>query len=586
MGRQGVIQVIKQEIMEEISGSHCFQGNSDKTFPKKEEMDAVSSAVISTTAVNSISSSTQLLSFKDCSLHHKQPFDESLQLHDAARKALLASFRQTSSRQPEESVLRRMDPADDLQLMCTKKCIPCHRCGSSMKFFMRRVKYLNTVKEYPAYRCMKKKCQTFRSPRTLARECNMLLRQGFGDGRFMSVAPTTNATRQLKEAFPDHFNKQEMDGLQGFPTTLRDDFDANSTANSIIREKEAWYALRNAKQSLDILAQTDGGLSLRLHRIISEIHALATQFKEIPKKEKSINTALECNSGMVGTDGMHEMDDEGYDSMRRSTANDLMTLTVGGDSRSSFDTELKSETSSVDSCIMMKMPSSTSALSPSVIPVQPLRWINISRHSPSFSVKMVDSSGSASRQAVDERKHIVTGEQGTTVYESFLSCPSANANSSLESTTVSRVNTTASSPLLPNIMYDQPSTSYNYSTVTANSIVESNCQVSTNDNNERTPKSEPIPIYIRPSELCFDDVTDGGEILNEFFVPSSTANFQPSKSTTTNDTTLTTPVMSTGQNTTIPIVTFAQLWNFNEQYDHKETNPLSSQATSATICPL
>ncbi|VDM20734.1 unnamed protein product [Wuchereria bancrofti] len=557
MGRQGVIQVIKQEIMEEISGSHCFQGNSNKTFPKKEEMDAVSSAVISTTAINPISSSTQLLSFKG---------------------------------QPEESVLRRMDPADDLQLMCTKKCIPCHRCGSSMKFFMRRVKYLNTVKEYPAYRCMKKKCQTFRSPRTLARECNMLLRQGFGDGRFMSVAPTTNATRQLKEAFPDHFNKQEMDGLQGFPTTLRDDFDvfsnnstllANSTANSIIREKEAWYALRNAKQSLDILAHTDGGLSLRLHRIINEIHALATQFKEIPKKE-----TLECNSGVVGTDGMHEMDDEGYDSMRRSTtANDLMSLTLGGDSRSSFDTELKSETSSVDSCIMMKMPSSTSALSPStVIPVQPLRWINISRHSPSFSVKMVDSSGSATRQTVDERKHIVTGEQGTTVYESFLSCPSGNASSSLESTTVPRVNTTAPSPSLPNIMYNQPSTSYNYSTVTANSVAESNCQVSTNDDNERTPKNEPIPIYIRPSELCFDDVTDGGEILSEFFVPSSTANFQPSKSTTTNDTTLTTPVMSTGQNTTIPIVTFAQLWNFNEQYDHKETNPLSSQATSATIC--
>uniref|UniRef100_A0A1I8ENW2 Uncharacterized protein n=1 Tax=Wuchereria bancrofti TaxID=6293 RepID=A0A1I8ENW2_WUCBA len=578
MGRQGVIQVIKQEIMEEISGSHCFQGNSNKTFPKKEEMDAVSSAVISTTAINPISSSTQLLSFKDYCLHYKQSFDESLQLHDAAR-----NFRQTSSRQPEESVLRRMDPADDLQLMCTKKCIPCHRCGSSMKFFMRRVKYLNTVKEYPAYRCMKKKCQTFRSPRTLARECNMLLRQGFGDGRFMSVAPTTNATRQLKEAFPDHFNKQEMDGLQGFPTTLRDDFDANSTANSIIREKEAWYALRNAKQSLDILAHTDGGLSLRLHRIINEIHALATQFKEIPKKE-----TLECNSGVVGTDGMHEMDDEGYDSMRRSTtANDLMSLTLGGDSRSSFDTELKSETSSVDSCIMMKMPSSTSALSPStVIPVQPLRWINISRHSPSFSVKMVDSSGSATRQTVDERKHIVTGEQGTTVYESFLSCPSGNASSSLESTTVPRVNTTAPSPSLPNIMYNQPSTSYNYSTVTANSVAESNCQVSTNDDNERTPKNEPIPIYIRPSELCFDDVTDGGEILSEFFVPSSTANFQPSKSTTTNDTTLTTPVMSTGQNTTIPIVTFAQLWNFNEQYDHKETNPLSSQATSATICPL
>lgn len=59
----------------------------------------------------------------------------------------------------------------------------------------------------------------------------------------------------------------------------------NSATSSVIREKEAWYALRNAKQSLDILTHTDGGLSLRLHRIISEIHALATQFKEIPKKE-------------------------------------------------------------------------------------------------------------------------------------------------------------------------------------------------------------------------------------------------------------------------------------------------------------
>lgn len=69
---------------------------------------------------------------------------------------------------------------------------------------------------------------------------------------------------------------------------------------------------------------------------------------------ESVNKTLECSNGPVGTDGMHEMDDEGYDSMRRSTATDLISLTLGGDSRSSFDTELKSETSSVDSCILMK----------------------------------------------------------------------------------------------------------------------------------------------------------------------------------------------------------------------------------------
>uniref|UniRef100_A0A0R3RT45 DM domain-containing protein n=1 Tax=Elaeophora elaphi TaxID=1147741 RepID=A0A0R3RT45_9BILA len=514
MGRQGVVQIIKQEIMEEISGSRCLQKNPNTTFSKKEEMDAVSSAVISTTAVNPISpSSAQLLPFKG---------------------------------QSEESMLRRVDPADDLQLMCTKKCIPCHRCGSSMKFFMRRVKYLNTVKEYPAYRCMKKKCQTFRSPRTLARECNMLLRQGFGDGRFMSVAPTTNATRQLKEAFPDHFNKQEMDGLQGFPTTFRDDFDAfsnnstplaNSAVSSVIREKEAWYALRNAKQSLDILAHTDGGLSLRLHRIISEIHALATQLKEISKKE-----VMECSSGLMETDGMHEMDDEGYESMRRSTATDLMSLTLGGDSRSSFENELKSETSSIDSCVLMKMPSSTSTLSPSVTPVQPLRWINISRHSPSFGVKMVDGIGSAARQTVDQRKHTVIEQHANTIYESFSNCPNGNISNPLESTIISRTNGTSSS-LLPNIMYDQPSTSYNYGTatsVTVNTVTESNSQLDTNNSSEG--KNEPIPIYVRPSELCFDDVADSGEILSEFFMPSTTSNFQPPKSTTTSSTTPTSPV--------------------------------------------
>ncbi|EFO17242.1 hypothetical protein LOAG_11258, partial [Loa loa] len=243
------------------------------------------------------------------------------------------------------------------------------------------------------------------------------------------------------------------------------------------------------------------------------------------------------------------MDDEGYDSMRRSTAaTDLLSLTLGGDSRSSFDTELKSETSSVDSCILMKMPSSTSGLSPNVTPVQPLRWINISRHSPSFSVKMVDSTGSPTRQTIDQRKHTVTEQQGATVYESFPNCLNGNTSNSHEPTTIQRLSTaissSSSSSSLPNIIYDQPSTSYNYGTatnITTNLVTESNQQLSTNNNSERISKNEPIPIYVRPSELCFDDIADSGEILSEFFIPSSTSSFQQSKSPTTNDTTLTTP---------------------------------------------
>ncbi|KAM3722363.1 Pestheic acid cluster transcriptional regulator [Dirofilaria immitis] len=573
MGRQGVIQVIKQEIMEEINGSRCLQRDSNKIFLKKEEMDAISSSAVTTTAINSISSSTQVSSFKA---------------------------------QPDESILRRIDPADDLQLMCTKKCIPCHRCGSSMKFFMRRVKYLNTVKEYPAYRCMKKKCQTFRSPRTLARECNMLLRQGFGDGRFMNVTPTTNATRQLKEAFPDHFNKQEIDGSQGYSTTFRDDFDAFSnnpallanptTTSNIIREKEAWYALRNAKQSLDILAHTDGGLSLRLQRIIGEIYAMAAQFKEIPKKDGSFNTVIECNnSRQMEIDRMHDMmDDEGDDgwtSMKRSTVNDLISATHTGsdsESRSLFHTE----TSSVDTCILMKMSSSTSTLSTNITPVQPLRWINISRHSPSFSVKMVDSSNSAIRQTVvDQKKQTINEQQqqSTNIYESFSNCPDDNANSIQKPTTILRSNTALSSLSLPSIVHDQLSTGYNYGTtmnINTNMVTKTNPELGKNNNNEEISKNEPIPIYVRPSELCFDDITDSGEILSEFFMPSTTtSNFQPSKSTTTNGITLSTPGMSTNSNT-IPLVTFAQFWNFNEQNDHKKANPTLSPATSATICPL
>ncbi|VDO35446.1 unnamed protein product, partial [Onchocerca flexuosa] len=169
------------------------------------------------------------------------------------------------------------------------------------------------------------------------------------------------------------------------------------------------------------------------------------------------------------------------------------------------------------------------------------------------------------------------------------SSPNDNGNSVNESTTVLRTKTTSSSSSVSNIIYEQPSTSFNYDTntnVAANPVTESNPQINSSDKNEETSKNEPIPIYIRPSELCFDDVDDSGEILNEFFMPSSsTSSYEPAKPTTTSGTTLTVSGMSAGSNT-MPIVTFAQLWNFNEQFDHKEAHPLSSQATSTTICPL
>lgn len=54
------------------------------------------------------------------------------------------------------------------------------------------------------------------------------------------------------------------------------------------REKEAWYALRTAKQKLNVLVNTDGALSLRLHRTINELHVLAKHLNETSKNEGEI----------------------------------------------------------------------------------------------------------------------------------------------------------------------------------------------------------------------------------------------------------------------------------------------------------
>lgn len=63
------------------------------------------------------------------------------------------------------------------------------------------------------------------------------------------------------------------------------------------------------------------------------------------------------SSVQVEGDGMYDLEDEGYDSslsMRRSGVTDFTSSVLGGDSRSSFDTEMKSETGSVDMNISMK----------------------------------------------------------------------------------------------------------------------------------------------------------------------------------------------------------------------------------------
>ncbi|GMT31281.1 hypothetical protein PFISCL1PPCAC_22578, partial [Pristionchus fissidentatus] len=44
----------------------------------------------------------------------------------------------------------------------------CHRCGAAMRVCVRKLKYVDHIKEYPSYRCTRKGCQTFKSMRIVS----------------------------------------------------------------------------------------------------------------------------------------------------------------------------------------------------------------------------------------------------------------------------------------------------------------------------------------------------------------------------------------------------------------------------------
>ncbi|GMT04924.1 hypothetical protein PENTCL1PPCAC_27098, partial [Pristionchus entomophagus] len=45
--------------------------------------------------------------------------------------------------------------------------VSCHRCDAPMRICVRKLKYVDHVKEYPSYRCTRKGCQTFKSMRVV-----------------------------------------------------------------------------------------------------------------------------------------------------------------------------------------------------------------------------------------------------------------------------------------------------------------------------------------------------------------------------------------------------------------------------------
>lgn len=77
--------------------------------------------------------------------------------YDSARRALNSRPRET---QNEELAAVR-------ELCKRNPIIPCHSCQGMMKIFTRRIFYKGSSREYLAYRCSKKQCQTFCAPRSL-----------------------------------------------------------------------------------------------------------------------------------------------------------------------------------------------------------------------------------------------------------------------------------------------------------------------------------------------------------------------------------------------------------------------------------
>ncbi|MFH4977082.1 hypothetical protein AB6A40_003791 [Gnathostoma spinigerum] len=80
--------------------------------------------------------------------------------------------------------------------------IPCHLCGSKMKLTMRKMRYKDAFKEYPGYRCCKKGCQTFRSPRSLLKSYTILVNQMKGQATENYYIPSPLQIKQLEVAFP------------------------------------------------------------------------------------------------------------------------------------------------------------------------------------------------------------------------------------------------------------------------------------------------------------------------------------------------------------------------------------------------
>ncbi|KAF1769344.1 hypothetical protein GCK72_001161 [Caenorhabditis remanei] len=82
----------------------------------------------------------------------------------------------------------------------------CHLCDGIMRLCIRKTKYRGIVKEYPAYRCLRKGCQTFRS---IKKQMDQNLNKGMSSTRRVTITfpkPISFANMEVKEEVMDDPN--------------------------------------------------------------------------------------------------------------------------------------------------------------------------------------------------------------------------------------------------------------------------------------------------------------------------------------------------------------------------------------------
>uniref|UniRef100_A0A915AAI6 Uncharacterized protein n=1 Tax=Parascaris univalens TaxID=6257 RepID=A0A915AAI6_PARUN len=279
----------------------------------------------------------------------------------------------------------------------TQKCIPCHRCSGNMRLCMRKVRYRSIIKNYPTYRCTRKNCQTFCSPRTLTR-------------RLRNVAYDKLRNREvLSEISPQA--KRQL--LAAFGTCLAASADGSPTSYSterakFARDKLAVRAVSEATVLLRaMLADDSCSISLALKTAIRDLSSVLSCFSNIPisgsesqklkLKKESFNVPGKSSTISIKSNKRMNDNRESPDGGSSSAMSDELSATVESDLEESASrrwSEQRVDRSSSVSPISDADMASVVGYHKSFIPrVSTRPWVKVSKFSSSFTVTIVHYAG-------------------------------------------------------------------------------------------------------------------------------------------------------------------------------------------------